>query len=211
VDWDLIKLYMNQELIDKVKEVQRTTDINFSPYYNELPKLINERGYKSGIELGLFAGGLSKRILDTTNIELMIGVDPYLEYAPDQIGMGTISTQEEFDIMCELAVSRLDPKRFEFLRMTTDRAFYTYLQTKYIAENAQYDFVFFDALHTAEQLTKDIANYVPLIRQGGVAAFHDWNHPTFPDLTPVINNFAASHGVDLVIGPLHFVHVIKTW
>lgn len=198
---------MNQKLIDKVKEVQRTTDENYSPYYNELPRLINQYGFKSGINIGVFAGGQEKRILDTTQIQLLIGIDPYLEYKPDQIGMGTISTQEEFDIMCELAVSRLDTNRFYLVRETSDEAFKHSIINKCLV----YDCLFVDGLHEAAQLQRDLDNYVPLVRKGGIVAIHDFSHPTFPELTPVINNFAASHGVELVIGPLHFVHVIKTW
>ena len=215
---------------EEIKEVQRTTDINFSPYYDVLPSLINERDYKIGCEIGVFAGGMSKSILDKTKLELMIGIDPYLEYKPNQIGMGTISTQGEFDIMCKLAMDRLDPLRFLHIRKTSDDAF-CYMQSEIIMHqhyNSFYnktknitdeinmklpflDFVFFDGLHEAEQLKKDIENYVPLIKNGGIIAFHDYNHPTFPELSPVIDDFAMKQGQQLVICPLHLVYIEKNW
>jgi len=213
---------------DEIKEVQRTTDINYSPYYDVIPSLINERNYQVGCEIGIFAGGHSKRILETTELKLMIGVDPYLEYKPDQIGMGTISTQEEFDIMCKLAIERLDPKRFWHIRKTSDEAIDWILKEKrqlMIALNPFHelriieemihepflDFLFLDGLHEAEQLKRDIENYVPLVRNGGIVAFHDHSHPTFPELTPVIDNFAATHGQPLVMCPLHLVYIEKNW
>jgi hypothetical protein len=206
MDWYLILKYMTYE---EIKEVQRTTDLNFSPYYDELPRLINHNNYKIAVNIGIFAGGQEKKILDTTNIQLVIGIDPYLEYKPGQIGMGTISKQEEFDIMHELAIKRLDHKRFVLIRETSDDAIYTLRRS--LLGDGLIDILFIDGLHEAKQLQKDIYNYTPLVRKGGIVAIHDWNHPTFPELTPIINNFAASHGVKLIIGPLHFVHVIKTW
>ena len=53
----------SKETIEKVREVMRTTDINYSPYYGVLPRLINERNYKRGIEIGVFTAGNVKSML----------------------------------------------------------------------------------------------------------------------------------------------------
>ena len=203
---------------EEVMEIQRTTDINYSPYYDVIPALINERDYKSGIEIGVFAGGQSKSILDKTNLKILLGIDPYRKYTQCGInGMGTITQQEDFDIMCELALTRLDRQRFWISRMTSDEALYPVIKSiqrwheEKVFDRNQVDFVFFDGLHEARQLQKDIDNYVPLIRKGGACIFHDYNHPTFPDLTPVIDNFAKEHNSVLNIEPLHLVYVDKTW
>jgi hypothetical protein len=220
------QIYQNEyrKIEDRVKEVQRTTDINFSPYYNVLPELINQRGYQYGLEIGLFAGGFSKAILERTNLKLMVGIDPYKEYAPGLINMGTISSQTEFDIMCRLAVDRLPENRFMHLRMTSDEAFKYIMETdKYIDElyftlmgnplesKDKFDFCFIDGEHTSKQLTKDLDNYSQLIRKGGIVAAHDYMHGTFPNLTIVIDNFVKKHNANLVIGPLHLVYMEKTW
>lgn len=200
---------MNQELIEKVKEVQRTTDINFSPYYDFIPNLINERGYKKIIEIGIFAGGHSKAILDKTNVEILIGIDPYLEYKPDQINMGTIVTQDEYNIMMELAVKRLDRQRFKFMRCDSNDGF---MMLHDPLGNTKYDLVFIDGGHTKGQLFMDIHNFGDLlIKTGGVVAGHDINHPTFPDLTQVIYDYANSHNAEVVLGPLHSWYINKTW
>jgi len=189
---------------EQIKEVQRTTDINYSPYYDILPNLINERGYESGLTIGIFAGGHEKSILDKTKIKLLVGIDPYLEYKQNQIGMGTINTQEEFDIMCDLATYRLNSERFHFLRMTSDKAI---KQLRFF----EFDFIFVDGLHEPDQLQRDIDNYVPLVRRGGVIAFHDYKHPLFPELTQVIDNFVKKYNTKLIICPMYFVYIDKTW
>jgi hypothetical protein len=199
---------MNQELIDKVKEVIRSTDENYSPYYDVLPRLINERGYMLGLELGVFCSGHCVSILSKTNVAGIVGIDPYKEYPTDQINMGTIVTQEEYDCLHDLVLERLPKNRFKLIRKTTDEAI---LDPEVQRSAGYFDFIFIDACHTAENLTKDIANYVPLVRQGGVVCLHDYSHGTFPELTPIIDNFAKEHNVELHIEPLHFVWVEKTW
>jgi SAM-dependent methyltransferase len=211
LDYNLKTKYMTY---DEIKEVQRTTDINFAPYYGVLPKLANERGYKRFLEVGFFAGGFGKSVFDNVNVEQYIAIDPYMEYKPNQIGMGTITTQEEFDIMCDLAINRMPKDKFTLLRMTSDEAFKkafgngNFIDSYYYH---QFDALFLDGLHEATQLQRDLDNYSRLVRKGGVILIHDFLHPTFPNLTPVINNFAASHGQELVICPLHLVYIEKNW
>jgi len=38
------------------------------------------------------------------------------------------------------------------------------------------DFVWIDGDHRPEQITKDIANYYPKVKKGGLFGGHDWNH-----------------------------------
>jgi hypothetical protein len=213
---------MNTMTENNVREVQRTTNINFSPYYDMLPTLINQRGYEYLIEIGVFSAGHAKSILDKTNVKLVLGIDPYKEYAPGSIGMGTISTQEEFDIMCRLAVESLPKERFHLIRSTSDEAFeyitneanyFDMLSQKFFGHRneTKFDLVFIDGLHEAIQLQKDLDNYSQLIRKGGIISGHDINHGTFPDLTPVIYNFAKQHGVEVVLGPFHAWWMEKNW
>jgi hypothetical protein len=187
-------------MIERIKEVQRQTDEAFHPYYTYLPALINSRGYTCGVEIGVFAGGHAKNILENSNLGVLIGIDPYLAY--DQIG--GCKTQEEFDIMCQLAVQRLDPERFILIREKSDKALKE--MKKYIDK---IDFIFIDGLHTANQIQKDFDNYAPLVKKGGVIAFHDIDHPMFPELTPVMEKFAEKHNATINRGIMHFAFIEK--
>jgi predicted O-methyltransferase YrrM len=46
-----------------------------------------------------------------------------------------------------------------------------------ILQNRQLDFLFIDGDHTYDGVTSDFELYAPLVRPGGVVAFHDINYP----------------------------------
>lgn len=184
---------------EKIKKIIKNTDKNYSPYYSFLPKLIKERGYKQGIEIGVFAGGHAKAILENSDLNLLVGIDPYKIYKP---GMPKIDTQEDFDCLYTLVKKRLDPKRYIHLREESDKAIYHPL-----FQNNQFDFVFIDGYHSYNQLKKDLANYSQLIRHGGVIACHDYHHPNFPDLTKAIDEFAEQYKTKVIECPLHAIYM----
>lgn len=187
---------------EKILDIIQDTDKNYNPYYDVIPKLINERGYKSGIEIGIFCGGHAKRILESTNVETLIGIDPYECYTP---GMPRMETQEDYNIMHDIVMERLQSNmRYIHIRMTSDEAFER-------IKNNKYDFIFIDGLHTYDQLKKDLANYSTLIKKGGIISCHDYNHPYFPRLTNAIDEFAKEHNTKVVVGPLHLIYMEKTW
>lgn len=50
-----------------------------------------------------------------------------------------------------------------------------------VAEDAPFDFAFIDGDHTYEGVKQDFTDYSPLVRQGGLIAFHDvLPHPRVP-------------------------------
>jgi len=187
--------------LQKIKAIIADTNKNYAPYYDVLPNLIKEHGYKAGIEIGVFCGGHAKKILETGCG--LIGIDPYQMYEP---GMPLMDSQEDWDLLCSVVNADLmEFDNYYHFRYDSDIV-HKKLNLEYL-----HDFIFIDGWHTKEQLTKDLENYSPLIREGGVIACHDYNHPTFPDLTAVIDEFAAKHQAKVNIGPLHFIHIEKTW
>ena len=192
---------------EKINAIIEDTNKNYAPYYDVIPNLIRERGYKSGIEIGIFCGGHAKKILET-GVQLDL-IDPYLMYDP---GMPLMDNQEDWDCLCETVINiltNINESYSIFRRKTSDEAFKDMMINGYHLQ--LYDFIFIDGLHTYKQLKKDLYNYSKLIRKGGIIACHDYNHPTFPDLTNAIDEFVAEHNAKLVIGPLHLVYFDKTW
>ena len=49
-----------------------------------------------------------------------------------------------------------------------------------------FDFVYIDGMHTYEQVKKDIANYLPFIKEGGFIAGHDYV-PGFQGVMDAVN------------------------
>ena len=189
---------------EKINAIIEDTNKNYAPYYDVLPNLIRERNYQSGIEIGVFCGGHAEKILET-GCEL-IGIDPYMDYEP---GMPLLDSQDDWDCLNDTVTFDIllaKYKKYIPMRELSDWALLIHF-----LDNILYDFIFIDGLHTYDQLKKDLENYSPLIRKGGVIACHDYNHPTFPDLTTAIDEFVAEHKANLVIGPLHLVYMTKTW
>lgn len=185
----------------KLLEIVKEADDGCTPYYDVLPKLIRERGYQKGIEIGVLFGGHAKAILEEINIKLLIGIDPYKMY---EQGILRIETQEDFDCIYSFVQKRLDSDRHLLLRLTSDDAYPRLM-------GGVYDFIFIDGLHTYDQIKRDLNDYSTLIRKGGVIACHDYNHPSFPLLTTAIDEFASLHNTEVVICPFHFIYMEKTW
>jgi hypothetical protein len=192
--------------IEKIKEIILDTDKNFNPYYDVIPKLIRERNYSKGIEIGVFCGGHAEAILKNSELGLLIGIDPYQMYDP---GMPKLDTQEDFDVLFLLNSIRLSKYkgRYQHIRRTSNGAY----QDTFKSQIEQYDFVFIDGLHTYEQCKTDLENYSKLIKQGGIISGHDIDHPTFPLLTKAIEEFAKKHKATVVRKALHSWYIDKTW
>jgi hypothetical protein len=184
----------------RMKWLIQDTTKHWKAYYQVLPTLIRERGYKKGIEIGVFAGGHAKAILDT-DIELLVGIDPYKIYRHGGMPSG-ITNQEEFDCLCDIVNRGLDSSRYTHLRMTSDEAVYNS-----VFQNTSFDFIFIDGFHSYDQVKKDLNNYCGLIRKGGVIACHDYKHPSYPNLTKAIDEFAKYHNTKVVECPLHAVYM----
>ena len=192
--------------LDKILDIIMDTDKNYLPYYHVIPGLIKKHNYKDILEIGVFCGGHAQKILECGNINLT-GIDPYQMYTP---GMPRLDSQSDFDILYNLTMNRLSIESdkhdcmINHYRMTSDESFEK-------LKGKIFDVVFIDGLHTYEQLTKDLNNYSLIIRKGGVIACHDYNHPTFPDLTVAIDEFVKKNNANLVICPLHLVYLYKNW
>ena len=62
-------------------------------------------------------------------------------------------------------------------------------------EFAPYDFLFIDGDHTTEGVRKDYDMYAPLVRKGGIVAFHDWGYEAGPPSHYPIRQCIASTGI----------------
>jgi len=192
-------------MIRKILHIMKETDISFSPYYDMIPKLIREREYKQGIEIGVFTGGHAKAILDNSNLKLLIGIDPYKMYEGGG-RPGGMKNQRDFDYLYSFVMVKLKSDRYKHLLLTSDKAYSLLAST-----GDKFDFVFIDGYHSYNQVKKDLNNYSALIRKGGVVACHDYNHSGYPGVSRAIDEFAKQHKARIVICPLHAIYMEKTW
>jgi len=119
-----------------------------------------------GVEIGISgAAGSVALLLRLPKLKLYC-IDPwrYIENAPFEAGLA----QEIQDNGYNISVAKLAPfeERAIVLRKESDDAVNDV--------PAEIDFVHIDGNHEYEQVMKDINNYMPKIKKGGILSGHDW-------------------------------------
>lgn len=157
-----------------------TTRTNFSRY--EFPELIDQRGYKSAVEVGVNIGQFSYYLLKHSKLEILVGVDPY---------------RGRFKSAMKGAVTLLEPyisnRRYRLIRK------YSFDAALELAQDGRwYDFVYIDGAHDRFAVESDIRNWLPLIRPGGIIAGHDYVED-HPGVVEAVDECAASSGWPLYV------------
>lgn len=62
-----------------------------------------------------------------------------------------------------------------------------------LAYTGEVDFIFVDGGHDTAQVTADIDAWLPHLKAGSVIAFHDYEHPAFPDVKVVVDPKMVKH------------------
>ena len=113
--------------------------------------LIKKYGYKTYLEIGV---GDPRENFCLINCESKTGVDPYFDFNDvpfyDDDAIREINCNVKF-------------------RLTSDEFF------EYIREDAKFDIIFIDGLHTEEQCDRDIQNSLLRLSKGGAVVVHDTN------------------------------------
>lgn len=59
------------------------------------------------------------------------------------------------------------------------------------------ELLFIDGAHDRESVAADVERYLPLLAEGGLIAFHDYNEPCHPGVTQAVNDLIAD-GAELI-------------
>lgn len=147
--------------------------------YPRLYRMLVENCRPDGtiVELGAWKGRSSAFLVveaknKSPNISIHI-VDTWLGSGEHTVGM-TDGLYEKF-------ISNMAPLNghYQSHRMTTDEAVPLF-------SDGSLDAVFIDADHTYEAVKRDIANWMPKVRKGGILAGHDYIH-TWPGVIQAVN------------------------
>ena len=120
------------------------------------------------IEIGSYAGESSE--LFAQNFNNVICIDPYIDdYDVNDITCAHAPMSEVRKVFEE----RISPySNISLIPLLSDDA------VNVLIEDKKFDFIYIDGMHTYEQIKKDITNYLPLIKEGGFIAGHDF-HPVY--------------------------------
>ncbi len=116
----------------------------------------------TGVEIGFGLGHNAHNLLETLNIRKLFCVDPCI---------GQPYQDLHGEVRCHVNKRSYYPllkedSRVEFIEQTSDDALRVLPK--------ELDFVYIDGLHTYEQCLKDLKNYAPFVRKGGVLGGHDF-------------------------------------
>lgn len=114
------------------------------------------------IEIGTFTG--ESTVIFGDHFEKVIGVDPMLS----GYDKNDMASQCDFNEVFDMFVDRIkEYDNISLIKKTSDDVVSDF-------EDESFDFVYIDGIHTYDQVKKDIKNYLPLIKKGGVIGGHDY-------------------------------------
>ncbi len=170
--------------------------------------ILNElaRREKIGIEIGVYRGALSSRLLAADPTITLYMVDPWRSLrTPEYVATDDKHhemTPEEQDAALQTTLERTlcFGKRAKILRMTS-------LEAADKFERGTLDFVFIDGDHSYAAVRDDIAAWWWKLVSGGLLSGHDYRDDKNYGVQQAVNEFAK--GKDLRLGPNHTWFITK--
>jgi hypothetical protein len=156
-------------------------------------------GRALGVEVGVFAGQLSERLLASKFDLTLHMVDSWGDYEPSLEASGdyhatlTKESQEDFFNMTQNAVSSFGNRAVIHRKKSVAAA-------NDIPDGL--DFVFIDADHSYEGCHSDIKAWAPKIRSGGLLCGHDYDNVDYPQwgVKRAVDEYVAENGLKLDLG-----------
>jgi hypothetical protein len=141
---------------------------------NELSKYIKKAGYKTICEVGVREGGNFRNMLKS-NPDLAVAVD--LWSPDDNINRSYGLNQEYWGGVYE----RFCESVADFKNVDIHRG-YSFDMVKNF-EDKFFDFVYIDGDHSYEGVKRDVADWYPKVKKGGILSGHDYGNPGNKKLT----------------------------
>jgi hypothetical protein len=172
----------------------------------ELGVLLNQRRLLgTGYEVGVKEGGFSELLLEAWRGSQLIGVDPWLEAAPEEyVDLANVdqATHEVFYERARARLSRFGDRSTLWRMKSVEGA------AKVLPHSA--DFVYIDARHDYDSVIEDLEAWYDRVRPGGLLAGHDYVDGTFEDgefgVRSAVDEFFARRNL-----PVHHTVIDQPW
>jgi len=145
-----------------------------------------------GCELGTHVGTSAIYLLEhVENIHTHICIDPYISYN-DAPGMAM--PQDFYDYVKSVwdKNRELYPERILFIHDTSDAA-------SNMIEDSSLDYVFVDGNHSYEFTLRDLENYWPKVKPGGLISGHDYNTVGWFGVNEAVKEFMQKNNLHDVL------------
>lgn len=155
-------------------------------------------GSVTGVEVGVFTGALSTKLLTKPDLKLYmvdswVEADPNSDYAKSTDFHGKLSQADQDRFYTHsVAVTSFAADRREVIRKDSVAA------SKDFADESL-DFVFIDADHTYEGCKADIVAWLPKVKPDGWICGHDFRNPNYPawGVEQAVAELCVEHGFKL--------------
>jgi Methyltransferase domain len=151
----------------------------------DLAKHFSDLGFNIGAEIGVL-GGTYSEVLCLANPSLKL-------FCIDSWGMGERRLHDYHVRKWEMAKIKLAPFTTVLMREFSLDALQKF-------EDGSLDFVYIDANHNFEAVSKDITGWAKKVRVGGIVSGHDY-HPTYlkgsMGVTEAVDTYVKATSVDL--------------
>jgi len=141
--------------------------------------LINQKGYKTGAEIGVRRGWFSELILKRSKIEKWYCIDTW-ELFRDK----TASGSQDYD---RQHAENLLKQYIENGRCNLIQNYSLAAARKF--DDCSLDFAYIDADHEYESVKQDLLAWYPKIRERGIIAGHDFDKQEWPGVYNAVNEF----------------------
>lgn len=146
-------------------------------FRHDVLRLLDKKSGCIGVELGVAAGGYSKRMVESGRFDVFFGVDMYAD------GHDIIQYKQALR-----RVGLMSP--YKLLRMTFDEAYDLF-------EDESLDFIYIDGYaHSGQEGGDTIYKWARKVRVGGVIAGDDY-HDDWPLVQQAVDRFIDDNGFEL--------------
>jgi hypothetical protein len=160
-------------------------------YYGILSKIINEYNYKNCVEVGIGYGFHARQILENTNVEKLILVDPSKWYPNDQFAID-VENNGGFEKLVSKIKLMLSPweNRYTWIRKSSTEVLEDEVPDQSI------DVVFIDGDHSYEAVTADLEFWWKKVKKGGQLLGDDYSS-CHPGTAKAVDEFAIKNNLKI--------------
>lgn len=151
----------------------------------DLYKHFADLGFKTGAEVGVWAGENARNLVQIIPDVKLYLVDPYKEYSHAQ------RVWKVLDKVRKTAHNRLRHDNVDFLEMFSEQA------AAKVKDNSL-DFVYIDGNHAYDFVMLDIIMWNPKVKKGGIISGHDYenSHRRVLGVKSAVDDYCRWHGIE---------------
>lgn len=149
------------------------------------------------VEIGVLNGGFSRMTIEVLKPDTLLLIDPYTrsdETYGEALDFIHTAYSNEFDYQNLIR----DFEKEILLNQVEVVRKYSYEAVDYVADSSV-DFIYHDASHLYSDLKRDLNEWLPKMKEGGIISGHDYiEHPEF-GVIQAVNEFMEEHGFEMII------------